>query len=226
MAQKINPNSFRLGVTIPWASRWFFKKDVKYYIEEDHAIRAYIMEKVLPAGIAGIIIDRSGDSVRVTVQAAKPGIVIGRGGKGAEDLKTGLLKIITKLRAKRAFTPKFALSLTIEELRRFDVSAAVVAQTVAADIERRQAYRRVLKRNLESIMQNRDVKGAKIRVGGRLNGAEISRHDQLATGKMPLQTLRANVDYGEATAFNSYGTIGVKVWIYKGDVFEGEGNNR
>lgn len=222
MAQKVNPHAFRLGITLPWSSRWFFKKQVKYYLEEDHAIREFIMEKVLAAGIADIVIDRSGDSVKVTVQAAKPGIVIGRGGKGAEDLKAGLLKVVAKLRARRAFTPKFSLSLTIEELKRFDVSAMVVAQTVASDIERRQAYRRVLKRQIESIMQNRDVKGAKIRVSGRLNGAEISRHDSLSNGKMPLQTLRANVDYGEATAYNTYGTIGIKVWIYKGEIFEGE----
>ncbi len=222
MARKVNPTTFRLGITLPWASRWFYKKSLRFYLEEDHVIREYIEEKVLAAGIAGIVIDRSGESVRVTIQAAKPGIVIGRGGKGAEDLKAGLLKIIAKLRAKRHFAPKFALSLTIEELKRFDVSAAVVAQTVASDIERRQAFRRVLKRNLESIMQNRDMKGAKIRVGGRLNGAEISRHESVSNGKMPLQTLRANVDYGEATAYNTYGTIGVKVWIYKGEIFEEE----
>ncbi|MDO8557388.1 MAG: 30S ribosomal protein S3 [Candidatus Jorgensenbacteria bacterium] len=220
MAQKINPITHRLGVTIPWVSRWFWKKSTRYFIEEDHDIRKFIEKKILQAGIAGIAIERMGDAIRVTIQASKPGLIIGRGGKGIEELKTGLATAIAKLRKKNSVKPKFSLNLTIEELKRSEISAPVVAQNIAFDIEKRQPYRRIMKRYLESVMQNREVKGAKIKLSGRLNGAEISRRDFLANGSMPLQTLRANVDYGTATAFNSYGTVGVKVWIYKGEIFK------
>lgn len=219
MAQKINPKSFRLGITVPWASRWFFKKPNKFFLEEDHAIRVYLMEKVLPAGIDGIDIERTGPSVRVNIKAHRPGLIIGRGGKGIEDLRDGLLVVLRKLRLRRKIVAPSTLHLNIEELKRAEASAAVVAQQVAADIERRMPFRRLMKRTLENVMQNREVKGAKVRLAGRLNGAEISRSEWKATGTMPLQTLRANIDYGEATAFNTYGTIGVKVWIYKGEVF-------
>lgn len=226
MAQKINPITHRLGVTIPWVSRWFFKKPMKYFIEEDHAIRKDIEKKILQAGIAGITIERAGDSIRVTIQASKPGLIIGRGGKGIEDLKTGLVKSMLKLRKKNGVKEKFSLNLNIDELKRSEISAPVVAQNIAFDIEKRMPYRRVIKRYLESVMQNREVKGAKIKVSGRLNGAEISRMDFLTNGKMPLQTLRANIDYGTATAFNSYGTVGIKVWIYKGEIFKNDNGQK
>jgi|GEM_PF-39812 len=220
MAQKVNPFSYRLGITKPWSSRWFFKRSLNFYLQEDHEIRVFVYKKILSAGIAGFAIERTGENIRVIIQAAKPGLIIGRGGKGIEELKSNLLKIIVKLRKKNNFDKKFLLNLTIEELKRTEISAAVIAQTVASEIERRQPYRRVIKRQLEFAMQNRDVKGAKLKVSGRLNGAEISRHDSLAAGKMPLQTLRADIDYGTATSFNTYGTVGIKVWIYKGEVFD------
>lgn len=221
MAQKINPITHRLGVTIPWSSRWMPKKaTVRHFLEEDCEIRKFVMKKILQAGVAGIVIERTGDMIRVTIQASKPGLIIGRGGKGIEDLKTELVKTILKLRKKNAVKEKFVMNLTIEELKRSEISSSVVAQNIAFDIEKRMPYRRVIKRQLESIKQNREVKGAKIKVSGRLNGAEISRSDFLASGSMPLQTLRANIDYGTATAFNTYGTIGIKVWIYKGEIFK------
>lgn len=219
MAQKTNPNAFRLGITVPWQSRWFFKKSLRFFLEEDHLIRQLIRDKILAAGIAGIDIERTGDAIRVSIRASRPGLVIGRGGKGIEELRDLLLRGIRRLRAERGVRRPFTLNLNVEELRRSDVSAPAVAQQIAFDIEKRLPYRRVMKRNLEMLMQNREVKGAKIKFSGRLNGAEISRCDQLSRGKMPLQTLRANIDYGGATAFNSYGTVGVKVWIYKGDIF-------
>jgi len=219
MAQKVNPFSYRLGITKPWKSRWFFKKSLHYYLQEDEEIRTYIHKKILNAGIADISIERTGENIRVIIQAAKPGLIIGRGGKGIEELKSGILKLVARLRRKNDFEKKFSLNLTIEELKRTEISASVIAQNIASEIERRQPYRRVVKRQLESAMQNREVKGAKIKVSGRLNGAEISRHDFLAAGKMPLQTLRADIDYGTATSFNTYGTVGIKVWIYKGEVF-------
>lgn len=220
MAQKIKPNSFRLGLTIPWSNRWLLGRSSKFFIEEDYFIRQLIKDKILNAGIAVIEIERTGDLVRVLIRASRPGLIIGRGGKGIEDLKNLLSKGMKNLRKKNNQVQNFSLNLNVEELRRFEISAAVIAQQIAFDIEKRLPYRKILKRHLDAIMQNRSVKGAKIKVSGRLNGAEISRSDWLAKGNMPLQTLRANIDYSEATAFNSYGTVGIKVWIYKGDIFD------
>jgi small subunit ribosomal protein S3 len=220
MAQKIQPNSFRIGITKPWAARWFFKRALRYFLEEDEAIRNFLRKKVLAAGIDAIEIERTQGAVKVVVRAQKPGVIIGRGGKGIDDLKTGLLVIVRKLRLVNKINDRFNLNLAIEELRRSEVSASVVAQNIATDIEKRQPYRRIMRRQVEFTRQNREVKGIKIKLSGRLNGAEISRHETMTEGKMPLQTLRANIDYGVATSFNSYGTIGIKVWIYKGEVFE------
>ncbi|MFA6365102.1 MAG: 30S ribosomal protein S3 [Candidatus Paceibacterota bacterium] len=220
MAQKINPNTYRLGITLPWASRWFFTRKSRYFLEEDHAIRVFIRGKIKDAGIAGLSIERTSDVVRVNIQAARPGLIIGRGGKGIEELRESLLKIVKKLRIENKVPLIFSFNLNVEELKRTDVSAGVLAQQIATDLEKRQPYRKLMKRAIESTMQNRDVKGIKIKLSGRLNGAEISRVDWLAKGRMPLQTLRAIIDYAEATSFNSYGTIGVKVWIYKGEVFD------
>lgn len=219
MAQKIKPTTLRLGINVPWSSRWFFKKASRFFLEEDHAIRSFLRSKVLAAGIDGIDIERTGAAVRVTIRANRPGLIIGRGGKGIEELRDGLLRKLRALRAKRNVVAPATLHLNIEELKRGDISASVTAQQIASDIERRLPFRRVMRRALETSMQNRDVKGAKVRLSGRLNGAEISRSEWKAMGTMPLQTLRANIDYGEATSFNTYGTIGVKVWIYKGEVF-------
>ncbi|MEK7087064.1 MAG: 30S ribosomal protein S3 [Patescibacteria group bacterium] len=219
MAQKINPTSFRLGVTIPWSSRWFFKKKFNFFIEEDLLIRKLIKEKILVAGIAAIEIERTNKIIRVSIKAARPGLIIGRGGKGIEDLKNFLLKNLKKLRKQNNQPQDFSLNLSIEELKRSEVSAAVLSQQIAFDIEKRLPYRKIIRRSLENLKQNRGVFGAKIKLSGRLNGAEIARQDSLGFGRMPLQTLRANIDYGEATAFNTYGTVGIKVWIYKGEIF-------
>jgi small subunit ribosomal protein S3 len=224
MAQKVKPNALRLGITKDWQNRWFFKKPLRYFLEEDTLIRVLTEKKVLAAGLAGVEIERLGDEIKIFIRAARPGIIIGRGGKGIEELKEILVRAIKKLRLQNKKPSAFILNINIEELRRNEVSAAVLAQQVAFDIEKRIPYRTTLKRNLEALKQNSEVKGAKIKVGGRLNGAEISRSDWLIFGKMPLQTLRANLDYGEATAFNTYGTVGIKVWIYKGEVFEKKRN--
>jgi small subunit ribosomal protein S3 len=220
MAQKVKPNSYRLGINVPWSSRWFFKKSLRYFLAEDLAIRELIKKQILQAGIAGVDIERTRDTIRVNVRAARPGLIIGRGGKGIDELKNAVIKTVRALRRKNKVPEKFSLNLNIEELKRFEVSAPVLAQQFAFDLEKRLPYRRTMKRLIESIMQNRDVKGAKVRVSGRLDGAEIARADSMTKGKMPLQTLRANIDYGEATAFTTYGTVGIKVWIYKGEIFE------
>ena len=220
MAQKIKPTAFRVGITKPWKSRWFFTRARRFFIEEDHAIRKMVAEKIAQAGIAEVRIERTGKEIRVTIEASRPGIIIGRGGKGIEELKNALLSLIRRLRGENNIKEEFRLSLNVEEIKRNDVSATVAAFQVAADIERRLPYRRVLKRHLDTLKQVKGVEGGRIRLSGRLNGAEISRREWLAFGRMPLQTLRADIDYGEATAYNTYGTIGVKVWIYKGEIFE------
>lgn len=222
MAQKTKPNSFRLGITQNWSSQWFFKRSLRFFIEEDHVIRKIVREKILQAGIASIDIERASEIVRIIVKSNRPGLIIGRGGKGVEELKTAIVKAIRDLRRRNKFKENFVLSLNIEEIKRFELSAPVIAQQIAFDIEKRVPYRTVLKRQIETMKQNRTVKGAKIKVSGRLNGAEIARQDRLAYGRMPLQTLRANIDYGEAVAFTTYGTIGIKVWLYKGEIFNNE----
>lgn len=222
MAHKINPISFRIGIVLPWTSRWFFRKSLRFFLQEDVLIRDFIKSKILAAGIDAIEIERVGQQIKVNIRAARPGLIIGRAGKGIDDLRRLLMQKINRLRKEKDMPINPLVNINIEELKRFEVSAKVIAQQIAFDIEKRMPYRGVMKRTLSNVMQYKEVQGAKIKIGGRLNGAEISREDSLSNGQMPLQTLRANIDYGEATSYNTYGTIGVKVWIYKGEVFDKE----
>ncbi len=200
-----------MGVTKPWDSRWITnKRNFAAWLEEDEKIRALIMKKIGQAGVARIEIERTPDRYRIFIKASRPGLIIGRGGKGVEDLTKAL---------EKAIKSKVALNLSVEELKRTEVSAVVVAQNIAWDLEKRFKFRRTIKKYLDSLKQNRDVKGAKITVSGRLDGNEIARTESLMSGKLPLSTLRADIDYGEATAFTTYGTIGIKVWINRGEVF-------
>lgn len=221
MGQKIRPYSYRLGITKDWISRWFPKKSYKDQLEEDVVIRKAIKEKIAQAGIDKVEIERGSNNVhRVLIKAARPGLIIGRGGKGIEDLTKAIEKALLKLfRERKMKAPKVSLSLNVEELKRTEISSAYVAQQIAWDLEKRFPARRTMKKYLEGVMQNREVKGAKVKLSGRIDGSEISRREWLAKGKLPLQTLRADIDYGEATANCVYGTIGVKVWIYKGEIF-------
>lgn len=222
MGQKINPFSYRLGIIHNWNSRWM-PKNVKFKnrLEEDVLLRKIINKKIGQAGIVRIEIERAADnSYRVFIKAARPGLVIGRGGKGIEELSKAAESALKKLFIKRGQpNVKFSLSLNVEELKRNEVSAQYIAQSIAWDLEKRLPFRRTMKKYIENAMQNRDVQGIKIRLSGRLDGAEIARREWLSKGKLPLQTLRANIDYGEATAFNTYGTVGIKVWLYKGEIF-------
>ena len=220
MGQKINPILFRTGGVKPWKSKWF-AKDFKFAqkLEEDHVIRSLIQETIAHAGIDSIVIEKAANNVTVTICVEKPGIVIGRGGKGVEELIGKIQSQLDRLRAKRGIEEKAVLRVTIEEVKRYEVSAQVTAQHIAWDLEKRLPYRRTIKKYLQRVMQNKNVKGAKIRVAGRLNGAEIARAEQLSEGSLPLHTLRADIDYGFATAYTTYGTIGVKVWIYRGEKF-------
>ncbi|PIY59336.1 30S ribosomal protein S3 [Candidatus Wolfebacteria bacterium CG_4_10_14_0_8_um_filter_37_11] len=221
MAQKINPTSFRIGVTKDWKSQWFPKKfDFAKLLEEDVLIRKITEKRIKNAGIDSIEIERMGNKYKIVVKAARPGLIIGRGGKGIEELIKALEVALGKLRQAKDAKNKISLSLNIEELKRSDISANIIAQNIAWDLEKRMPFRRTIKKYLEQVTQNREVKGAKIKVAGRLDGAEIARTEQLAKGRLPLQTLRADIDYGEVTAFTTFGTVGVKVWIYKGEIFK------
>ena len=230
MGHKINPISYRLQVNKKWPARWFFagkgegSHTGRYfyhrYLAEDEIIRRIIREKIGQAGIASVEIERTTNNLRVLIRAARPGFVIGQGGKGIEDLSKAIEKELRKIRAGYKTKSNSSLSVNVEELKRTDVSATYIAQQIAWDLERRMTFRRTIRKYLEQMMQSRDVKGAKIMVSGRLDGAEIARTESMKQGPLPLQTLRANIDYGVATATTTYGTIGVKIWVYKGEVFE------
>jgi len=218
MGHKIKPKSLRLGITKEWSSSWFPKKmNFRSSLEEDILIRRTIEEKIAAAGIDRISIEKAGNNFRILIKASRPGLIIGRGGKGVEDLTKLVENKLSALRKKRKISIPVSLSLNIEELKRTEISARVIAQNIAWDLGKRLPFRRAMKRNLDQIMQNRDVKGAKIRLSGRLNGAEIARTEHLELGSLPLQTLRADIDEADATAFTIYGTVGVRVWIYKGE---------
>lgn len=228
MAQKIKPTLHRLGITKNWTSRWLLKRKNRYFLEEDYVIRKIVTNRLNIAGVSEVSIERtgSGDEMRVNIKSSKPGLVIGRGGKGIEDLNKEVNRAILKLRREKNKPLEFTLKINVEELKRTEVSAQVTAKQIAFDLEKRLPFRRIMKKTLESLIQNRDVKGAKIQTSGRLGGAEIARKESLSKGRMPLQSFRANIDYGEATAITTYGTIGVKVWVYKGDVWEDEEKNK
>lgn len=211
MGRKIHPIAYRLGINKDWVSRWMppagnFQK----YLKEDETIRKIIEKTIAKAGIDRVEIERTPGQYKIIIRAARPGIVIGRGGKGIEDLSKAIQKKVG------ITTP---INLNVEEVKRTEVSASVMAQSVAFDLEKRMRYRRVMKRYIDIAMQNREVQGIKIKLAGRLNGAEIARTEQLKKGKLPLSTIRANIDYGETVAVTTYGSIGIKVWLYKGEIF-------
>ncbi|MBU6500783.1 MAG: 30S ribosomal protein S3 [Patescibacteria group bacterium] len=216
MGQKIHPISYRLGVTKGWPVRWFIKGKFGKFLEEDEAIRKVIKSKISQAGIAIVEIERTAGNLKVFIKAARPGFIIGRGGKGIEELNKFISLALKKTRKAKS---NVGLSVNIEELKRSEISSVYVAQQIAWDLEKRMPFRRTIKKYIENIMQNKDIKGAKIFLSGRLDGNEIARREWLSRGSLPLQTLRSDIDYGQATAFTTYGTIGIKVWLYKGEIF-------
>ncbi len=228
MGQKIRPDSFRLGITRDWNARWFAGKTFGAKLQEDVLIRKIVDEKIKLSGIVRVEIERNANNAyRIFIKAARPGLIIGRGGQGVEELTKALTTGIAKLHTKRgAKNPKIQLSLNIEELKRSEVSAQFIGQSIAWEVERRMPFRRTMKKAIEAAMQNRDVLGIKIKMSGRLDGNEIARSEFLAKGTLPLTTLRANIDYGQVTAFTTYGAIGIKVWVYKGMVFNKERANK
>jgi len=215
MGQKVHPFIYRIGAVNNWRSRWFSKKNYGNFLKQDVKLRGFVVKMLDKAGVDAVEIERSANLINVIVKTAKPGLVIGRGGSGAEDIKQKIKKFLQK-----EFSGfKSEIRLEIEEIGQPTAHAAVVAQEIAEQIEKRMPYRRVIKQGLDKIMQNKEVQGAKIMLSGRLNGAEIARREWLKQGRIPLQTIRAGIDYAQAIAYTTYGTIGIKVWIYKGEVF-------
>ncbi len=209
MGQKVNPFSFRLGFIRTWNSRWFAKLgDYSRYIEEDYKIRKYINKKFRGAAVARIIIERLATRIKIRIQSARPGLIIGRHGADIEKLREDLNAMV-----------KREISIDIEEVKNPSVDAQLVAGNVALQLEKRVAFRRAVKRAIEQGMSS-GAKGIKISCSGRLNGAEMSRTETYKQGKIPLQTLRADIDYGFVEALTTYGLIGIKVWIYKGDILD------
>ncbi len=216
MGHKVHPYAFRVGRIKDWKSRWFTRKKYSNNLAQDIELREFISEKLSRAGLESIEIERTANALNIIIKTARPGLVIGRGGGGVEKLKKEIHKIIQKSKSQDA---NLEIKLDIEEVRDPNARAAIVASDMAAQIEKRMPYRRVMKQAIDKIMQNREIKGAKIMVKGRLNGAEIARKEWLKQGQIPLSTLRADIDYNQATAYTTYGTIGIKVWIYKGEIF-------
>jgi len=208
MGQKVNPIGLRLGVNRTWDSRWYADGNYADLLHEDLKIRKYLHEKLVQAGISKVLIERPAKKARVTIHTARPGVVIGK--KGAD---------IEKLRAEIAKMTKSDVHLNIVEVRKPEIEAQLVSENIAQQLERRVTVRRALKRAVQSAMRM-GAGGIRINCGGRLGGAEIARIQWYREGRVPLHTLRANIDYGESTAFTTYGATGVKVWIYKGDIME------
>jgi len=215
MSHNVHPKIFRIKKIEDWSSQWFNKKKYRYNLEQDYNIRKLIKTNLKQAGIDEAIIKRSANSIQIIIKAARPGIIIGRGGTGIQDFKKELIRKVFKNKIKG-----IDIKLDVEEVKRSEMQASIVAQVVAEQLERRMPFRRVIKQTLQKLIQNPDVKGAKISISGRLNGADMARTEHLEKGKLPLQTIRANIDYAHANANTTYGIIGVKIWIYKGEVFE------
>lgn len=227
MSHKTHPKLFRIKGMEDFSVRGFYGKKMSRYLEEDFAIRDFLKTKLSEAMIAGIEIEHSANKLNIIIETARPGLIIGRGGEGVTVLKNIVEKKLKDLRLKnynRLFANKQIMEkqikIDIKEVKNPWVSATLVAKMAAQQIERRIPFRQVLKKSIERVMQNKEVKGIKIEVSGRLNGIEIARKEWLKQGRMPLGTLRANIDYAQTEAFCSYGAIGVKVWIYKGDKFD------
>ncbi len=211
MGHKINPFSYRLGTIRTWRSNWFDSKNYRDFLKNDVEIRTFLENKLSKAAVESIIIERSSNNITVNISTARPGVVIGRGGTGAEDLKNDI--------KKRINPKKIDVKLNIVEIKNPELSAMLVAQSVSESLEKRAPFRRTIKQAIERTVQNKASKGIKIAVAGRLDGAEMARTEWLSSGKIPLQTIRADVDFAKYNAHTTYGVIGIKVWIYKGEVF-------
>ena len=208
MGQKVHPYGFRLGYTKTWRSRWFAKQDYARLLHEDLALKEALRDRLKSAGVSSIEVDRPGNKLRVTIRTSRPGIIIGR--KGAE---------IEKLKQELAARTKRDVFIDIQEVHKPELDAQLVSESIALQLEKRIAFRRVMRKAVDSALRF-GCKGIKVRVSGRLNGAEIARSEWYLQGQLPLHTLRADIDYGFSEAHTTYGIIGVKTWVYKGEILD------
>lgn len=208
MGQKVHPYGFRLGFNKPWRSRWFAKQNYSKLLQEDIELRETLRERLKSAGVSSIEVDRPGNKLRVTIRTSRPGIIIGR--KGAE---------IEKLKQDMAKRTKREVFIDIQEVHKPELDAQLVSESIALQLEKRVAFRRAMRKAVDSALRF-GCKGIKVRVSGRLNGAEIARSEWYLQGQLPLHTLRADIDYGFAEARTTYGVIGVKAWLYKGEILD------
>ncbi len=223
MAHRVNPKIFRIGGIADWDSRWLSEKNLPKYLEEDFKIRTFLKKNLKDASVESIEIERFSSSIKVIINSARPGLIIGRGGEGVEKLKKALEKIL-KIETNKKGADQRKFKIDIKEVREPWSSANLACQWIAQQIEKRVSSRRVTKQSLEKIMACRGVEGARVELAGRLMGAEIARREWLKRGCLPRQTIRAKIDYGQCKAHCAYGVIGIKVWIYKGERFENEEN--
>ncbi len=227
MSHRVHPKAYRLRETNDWDSRWQTKRNLPEYLKEDFIIREFLEKKLKDSGVQSIEIERFSGKVNVIINTSKPGFIIGRGGKGAEDIKRDLEKKIIKSYKlsinKKKITSlsqeKKEMRIEIREIRNPWAHSRIIAQWIAQQIEKRMRYRRTLKQALSKVMVNKEIKGVRVEVSGRLDGTKIARREWLHVGHLPRQTLRAKIDYGTATAHCTYGAVGVKVWVYKGEQF-------
>lgn len=210
MGQKVHPIGFRIGVIRDWASKWYASKDFPELLLEDAKIRKYVKKTLYAAGVSSIEIERAANKVKVTINTAKPGIIIGRGGRGVDDLRADIEKL----------TSGKMIHVNVQEIRNPEMDAQLVAESIAQQIEKRISYKRAMKQSVFRSMRM-GAKGIRVRIAGRLGGAEMARVDTDKSGKVPLHTLRADIDYGFTEAKTTYGHIGIKVWIYRGDILPG-----
>lgn len=221
MSHKVHPKAFRIRQLKDWSSRWLNIKKMPQYLEEDFLIRQFIKKKLKKMAIEKVEIERSPNKILVIISTARPGLIIGRAGQGISILRKHLLsEILKKTRPDKDIKSKTDLKVEVREIRNPWISAPLVSQWMAEQIEKRVPYRRVLKGALSRVMRNREVKGARVQVAGRLNGVEIARTEWLKQGKMPRHTIRADIDFIRTEAHCTYGIIGIKVWIYKGERFD------
>jgi small subunit ribosomal protein S3 len=216
MSHTVHPFSHRLGIIRDWKSRWFAERGVyQNFLKSDILLREFLNKRFRGAYVSDVQIERSQKILRVIIRTSRPGIIIGRSGEGATKLRQDILKFISK----QGLAKHQELKIDVEEIRSPESDSAIVAQMIAEGLEKRLPFRRVMKQMVEKVMANRDVKGVRICLGGRLGGAEMARVEDLKKGRVPLQTFRADIDFAREKAHMTYGDIGIKVWIYKGEVF-------
>jgi small subunit ribosomal protein S3 len=220
MTHSVHPYAHRLGIIRDWKSRWF--GDHKKYrdsFKADTLLREYLFKHMRDMFLADIEIERSEKAMRLIIKSSRPGMIVGRGGEGAEKLRKEIVKFMTR---NKTYNPSVELKIDIEEVKSPESNARIVALMVRDALEKRMPFRRVLKQTIEKVMANRDAKGVRIRIGGRLNGADMARTEELKSGQIPLQTLRADIDFARVKAKIPQGDLGIKVWIYRGEIFENE----